>query len=138
MSQTFAAPVIIDTNIISYLFKQDTRGELYRPHIEGRVGIIAAQTRAELELWMLHHNWGARRQDELRLYLQGFFLATVDEATCEAWADAVDSARRAGLPISTADAWVAATALAYDVPLVTHNPNDFAGVSGLKIITEHK
>ena len=35
-----------------------------------------------------------------------------------------------------ADAWIAATALHLDVPLVTHNKNDFLGVDGLTLITE--
>lgn len=136
MSDVPRTSVVVDTNIVSYMFKQDTRGELYRAHIEGHVAIIAAQTRAELERWMLQHNWGARRRDEMREYLRGFILAPVDASTCEAWAEAVDSARRNGKPILTADAWVAATSLTYDVPLVTHNPDDFAGVAGLNIITE--
>lgn len=48
----------------------------------------------------------------------------------------MDGARRRGRAIEVADARVAATALLYDVPLVTHDPDDFAGVDGLQIITE--
>jgi len=39
-------------------------------------------------------------------------------------------------PIQVADAWIAATALALDVPLVTHNAVDFEGIEGLEILTE--
>jgi predicted nucleic acid-binding protein len=35
-----------------------------------------------------------------------------------------------------ADAWVAATALAHGIELVTHNPVDFQGIPGLVVITE--
>jgi len=128
--------VVVDTDVVSYLFKRDTRAEAYRPHIEGRVAVIAAQTQAELELWMREHNWGARRRSELRTHLHDFVLAPFDTVVCEAWAEAVDGARRKGRPISTADAWVAATALAYSVPLVTNNADDFIGVAGLSVITE--
>jgi predicted nucleic acid-binding protein len=38
--------------------------------------------------------------------------------------------------MSEADAWIAATALAFAVPLVTHNPDDFKNVPGLTVITE--
>lgn len=41
-------------------------------------------------------------------------------------------------PISTADAWIAATALSYDLKLVTHNPKDFRGIPGLRILTAAK
>jgi predicted nucleic acid-binding protein len=47
----------------------------------------------------------------------------------------MDGARRQGRPIQTADAWIAATALHLGVPLVTHNPADYAGVSGLTVLT---
>lgn len=128
--------VVVDTDVVSYLFKQDTRADLYRPHIKGRIAVIAAQTQAELELWMRRHSWGARRRTELREHLRGFVLAPFDTVICEAWAEAMDGARRKGRPISTADAWIAATALAYSIPLITNNADDFAGVAELSVITE--
>ena len=32
--------------------------------------------------------------------------------------------------------WIAATALAFDIPLVTHNRSDFAHIPELKIVPE--
>jgi predicted nucleic acid-binding protein len=43
------------------------------------------------------------------------------------------AARRNGRRIETADAWIAATALLYDVPLLTHNKADYLGVPGLRL-----
>jgi len=57
-----------------------------------------------------------------------------DEEICELWAD-VRLARRSQ-PIDVADAWIAATALAYSLELVTHNPADFVNIPGLTVITE--
>jgi predicted nucleic acid-binding protein len=37
--------------------------------------------------------------------------------------------------IECADAWIAATALLYSVPLVTHNRNDYLGVPDLTLIS---
>jgi predicted nucleic acid-binding protein len=42
------------------------------------------------------------------------------------------AARRNGRRIETADAWIAATALLYDAPLLTHNEADYLGVPGLQ------
>jgi tRNA(fMet)-specific endonuclease VapC len=128
--------VVVDTDVVSFIFKGDTRGDLYRPHLAGQIAVVAAQTRAELELWALERNWGMRRLDRLREELRNYVLAPFSEAVCLRWAQVIDNAKRAGRPVSTADAWVAATALAYAVPLVTHNREDFAGAPGLTIISE--
>ena len=45
---------------------------------------------------------------------------------------------RRNKPISVPDALIAATALAYDLPLVTHNARDFEGIDGLEIITKYQ
>jgi tRNA(fMet)-specific endonuclease VapC len=42
------------------------------------------------------------------------------------------AARRNGRRIETADAWIAATALLYNAPLLTHNKSDYLGVPGLR------
>jgi predicted nucleic acid-binding protein len=42
---------------------------------------------------------------------------------------------RAGRPLPVNDSWIAACCLHHDVPLVTHNPGDFAGIEGLRLIT---
>jgi len=128
--------VVVDTDVVSYLFKRDTRAQHYRPHLDGQLPIISFMTLAELERWTLARDWGARRRQDLLNYLRRYLIEPSSPALCRRWAEATDSARRAGKPILTGDAWVAATALEYDVPLVTHNPSDFAGVVGLTIISE--
>ncbi len=45
-------------------------------------------------------------------------------------------AKKKGRTMAIADAWIAATALAYSIPLVTHNYKDFKNVSGLKVVTQ--
>jgi predicted nucleic acid-binding protein len=72
----------------------------------------------------------------LREELRNYVLAPFSEAVCLRWAQVMDNAQRTGRPISVGDAWIAATALAYAVPLITNNRDDFAGVTGLTIISE--
>lgn len=136
MSAMLLGGVVVDTDVVSFIFKGDTRGDLYRPHLHGQIAVIAAQTRAELELWTLGRNWGARRKEQLREELRKYVLVPFSEAVCLHWAQVVDGARRRGRPIGTSDAWIAATALTYSAPLVTHNKEDFAGVPGLILISE--
>jgi len=49
------------------------------------------------------------------------------------WAD-VRAGRRARL-VGVADAWIAATALAHGLELVTHDAADFKGIAGLTVIS---
>jgi L-ascorbate metabolism protein UlaG (beta-lactamase superfamily) len=51
------------------------------------------------------------------------------------WAEVTVAAQSKGRRIECADAWIAATALRHDVPLVTHNHDDYLGVPGLKLIS---
>jgi predicted nucleic acid-binding protein len=54
---------------------------------------------------------------------------------CSKWAEISWEARRKGRPIQTADAWIAASALYYQVPLITHNAADYAMISQLQLLT---
>jgi tRNA(fMet)-specific endonuclease VapC len=128
--------VVVDTNIISYIFKGDSRGALYQRHIDNAVLILSFQTLAELQRWSLERNWGAKQKRALKKLLQTFTIFHSSENLCERYAEVMASARSKGKPILSADAWVAAVASELGVPLVTHNPNDFRGVNGLTIITE--
>jgi predicted nucleic acid-binding protein len=38
--------------------------------------------------------------------------------------------------VQPADAWIAATALLHDLPLITHNRWDFEDIRGLNVISE--
>ena len=57
--------VVVDTDVVSFLFRRDTRADLYRPHLVGRVLAISFMTLAELDQWALQHHWGTDRQEQL-------------------------------------------------------------------------
>ena len=89
-------------------------------------------TEAELEQWALLANWSEKRVVWLRLFLSRFVVVPSSHDLVLKWAEAMVAARRSGRRIETADAWVAATALLYDAPLLTHNKADYLGVPGLR------
>jgi predicted nucleic acid-binding protein len=115
------------------LFRGDTRAEPFRAILADTLLLVSFMSIAELDRWTLSRNWGNPRRGRLEAFLAQFTLVLPDRELCRSWAMVVDGARRRGRPIQTADAWIAATALAKDALLVTHNRNDFAGVEGLQV-----
>jgi len=129
-------PVVLDTDVVSFLFKNDTRAQAYLPHLDDRQWLISFMTEAELEQWALLSNWHAKRIEWLRVFLGRFVIVPSSRGLVLKWAEVMVAARRAGRRLDTADAWIAATAVLYDSPLITHNASDYLGVPGLKLITE--
>ncbi len=43
--------VVLDTDVWSFVFKRDSRAELYRHHLESNVLCVSFQTVAELYQW---------------------------------------------------------------------------------------
>jgi tRNA(fMet)-specific endonuclease VapC len=128
-------PVVIDTDVVSYILKSDTRARRYRAEIDGRPGIISFMTEAELERWALQANWSAARTSSMRAFVKQLAVVPSSEILCRIWARVTVASRLAGRRIETADAWIASTALLHSAPLVTNNPGDYAGVPGLSIIS---
>ena len=126
-------PVVLDTDVVSFLFKSDTRAQIYLPELQDRQWFISFMTEAELEQWALLANWSEKRVEWLRLFLSHFVVVPSSHDLVLKWAEAMVGARRNGRRIETADAWIAATALLYDVPLLTHNKADYLGVPGLQL-----
>jgi len=46
-------PVVLDTDVVSFLFKSDTRAQIYLPELQDRQWFISFMTEAELEQWAL-------------------------------------------------------------------------------------
>lgn len=127
---------LVDTNVVSYLFRGDTRAEPYGTILRKMDHIgISFQTLAELEFWSQNRGWDRRRQADFALFLSDFFVAYADAETCALWAAVRLARQRAGRPLHPEDAWIAATALALNCPLITHDAADFGEIEGLEVIT---
>ena len=128
-------PVVVDTDVLSFLYKRDTRAKLYEPHLNDPPFIVSFMS-AELRRWALKRSWGESRRQQLEEYLTRYLILHSDDQMCGRWADAMNSARKRGRPVAPADAWIAATALLLDVPLITHNGTHYSGIEGLRVICE--
>lgn len=125
---------LLDTNIVSFIMKGHTLAASYQPHFLGHTLAVSFQTLAELFEGGVLAGWGDAKWAALDATLAPMTVLHSDASVCEYWAR-VRATRRAQ-PMPVADGWIAATALAYGLDLVTHNPADFQGVPGLVVITE--
>ena len=129
-----SAPILLDTDVFSFVYKGDTRGDLYLPHLAGNTLNLAFATVAELYRWTVRHAWGKARVDDLNAAIaRRYAVIGWDDATAWEWARAMSIK---GRPIAEGDAWVAAVALRHGIPLVTHNRKHFEGIPGLTVISE--
>lgn len=135
--------VLLDTDVWSLLFtaRRDRNPEVivWRQLLLGRLPVIAAQTEAELRFGAEINNWGPARLAALQSQLVRTPTLPVTSAVIHAFVTVRSGCHRAGHSLSakqhTGDAWVAATASAYDVPLLSGD-GIFVGAPGIRLLTE--
>ena len=67
--------------------------------------------------------------------ISDFDLLTCDEAVCWRYGTTYRYLREQGLLIGSNDLWIAATALANGMPVVTRNLREFRRVPGLRVVS---
>lgn len=127
--------LLIDTNIASFIFKGSDYADPYIPLLSGHELALSFMTVAELFQWAILRQWGDRRVAQLEQYLSNYVIIPVDQLLCRKWAQIRADQQSAGRVISPQDAWIAATAIRYDLSLVTHNIKDFQEIPNLRLIT---
>src|SRR5271166_5111798 len=112
--------VVVDTDVVSFIFKNHPIGSRYDPELLERVTLISFMTVAEMERWALQNRWSNQRLEWLRLYLRRFTVVPSSGDLCLKWAEVMVAAQAVGRRIESADAWIAATAILYGAALITH------------------
>jgi predicted nucleic acid-binding protein len=96
---------------------------------------ISAVTLGELRLGVLQARDPVAASRRLSTYqlAQRFEALPVDNAVSDAWALLVSKLRAAGRKAPVNDSWIAATAIAYGIPVVTQD-NDYDDMPDLQLI----
>jgi predicted nucleic acid-binding protein len=124
---------LVDTNVVSEWVKPRPDGGVvaWMNEVDEDRVFISVISLAELRHGVERMPSGARRRrldewlkEELPLRFEGRVLL-IDRVVAEAWGTIVARCERAGRPISTIDGFIAATADAHQLVLVTRNVSDF-------------
>ena len=125
--------MVVDTSVVSYLFRGDGRATYYRELIHGRRAVISFQTVEEMRYGAYVRNWGTRRMGELDRYLDQFETIWANPELADICARLRNERKSAGRKMQKADAWIAATAIMLRCPLASHDYG-FAGIPGLELV----
>lgn len=133
--------IVLDTNVISEVFRPrpDARVVGWLESLDGEVAITAV-TLAELLAGVRRLPDGRRRSElgmridvALQPYRQSGAVLAFDERAAGHYADVLVARERVGLPISTADAQIAAICRVHGATCATRNANDLAG-TGIELV----
>jgi predicted nucleic acid-binding protein len=126
--------IVLDTNVVSELMR-DVPAELVVGWVDRQPSVdlhLSAITVAEL-LYGVARLPEGRRKTELARLIEAMLsddfdhrVVAFDETAAAHYADIVVRRERAGRPISTADAQIAATCRSHGAALATRNVDDFA------------
>jgi len=130
------ARLVVDTDVASFVFKWHPEfAPRYVGIIRGPELVVSFMTLAEMRQGALAANWGPRKSDVLETYLADFSVLHSDSQLCSTWATVRSESVRKGRQMSSADAWIAATALVLSAPLVTNNPKDYRHLDRLQLVS---
>ena len=132
MSSTVTT-VVLDTSVVSLMFRGDSRAEYYKTQIAGLSPHVSFQTLEELWFGACAKNWGARRKNDLARHLEQYDVVWPTEELVDVCAQLRCARQSAGRRLMNADAWIAATALVLNCPLASHD-RDFSGIPDLSLI----
>jgi len=131
--------VLVDTDVFSFLLRRDdTRANLYRPHIEGRLTVLSYVTIGELFFWAETKKWEEKRVRLLEETIRETTVVRYDLEVCRTYARLKSSLKNPSGSqriIGDNDLWIAACAVRHDIPLITHNRRHFEGIPGLNIVS---
>lgn len=128
--------VLLDTNVLSYIYKNDTRAVKYAPHIEGKIPVISFITTAEMYFGAYKNKWGVKSFKKLDTFLKKYTVIEFNYQICHEWAIIKAKLEEIGHSVEDSnDLWIAATARVADIPLITHNFKHFSKIPSLAVIT---
>ena len=124
MSLNFDEPILVDTNILIYFLrtKEDGRrvDKIYRFSENLERIHLSAITLAEIGAIAKWRRWGAERIRNFQRFAdQAYLIETLNPDTVQNYSEFYVESLKRGKGIGQNDLWLAATARAYDLTLLT-------------------
>ncbi len=95
--------MLLDTNIVSYFFRHDTRAARYERHLVGQPRYIALVTVAELYQWLFLRPFSEANRQRLIEYIAEHIPIPYDDKLAWTWTELSANCRKAGRTIAMED-----------------------------------
>ena len=125
--------VVLDSTVSSFLMHDRRQADYYRRAIAGLTPVLPFQAVEEAWFGAIRDNWGDRRRGELQSHIEQFEVIRPNVETVRISARLRSEREQAGRRLTTADDWIAATALMLGCPLASLD-GDFSGIPDLELI----
>jgi tRNA(fMet)-specific endonuclease VapC len=126
--------IIVDTDVFSYWFKNDTRGKAFYQYTQGKRLYLTFITVGELYYWATKKNWGRHQIQQMENKIAEYAILPYDYSGCQYYAVTRNQKERKGEIVHHADYWVGACALSYDCPILTNNYSHFSRIKGIRLL----
>lgn len=124
---------LLDTDICSAHLKRPAGLTSRFVQYSGRLA-VSVLTIGELLTWARRRGAPARRLEGIEALSSEVDSLVVSEKVAEVFGELRAGQLDAGTPTPTADLWIAATAVAHGLTLVTHNTRDYQNIPGLVLV----
>jgi tRNA(fMet)-specific endonuclease VapC len=125
---------LLDTNTCIRILNASSPALLARQRVTPASQVrLCSVVKAELWLGAEKSQRSAQIQQKLALFFARFRSMPFDDAAARAYASLRAGLEASGTPIGPNDMLIAATALANDLTMVTHNTAEFRRVPGLRL-----
>lgn len=126
--------VLLDTDVFSYLIRPgDTRGNLYRPLVQGKTVALSFISVGELYVWAEIRKWSPQTVAVFEEKLKVCVIIPYDLELCKTYAR-IKAKLPGGRVVPVNDFWIAVCAIRHAIPLLTNNKRHFANIPGLKFL----
>jgi predicted nucleic acid-binding protein len=130
--------VVVDTDVFIWLSRGKAQATRYAPYVVGQRVVLSFATVAELWRGAYTRGYSQASRSKLEVEIGTTVVVNPTSALTHEWAQLVREMRLAGhalgQPAQAHDAWVAATARHFQLPLLTENRRHLEGVPGVQLI----
>ena len=124
---------LFDTSAVSNAMRESFQ-ETVNPYMEPAGSVaISFQTLAELMIWTTSPTLPVPYRRQITDFILTAVVLHSNDEVARHFAEIVRRRRNAGRPENVKDAWIAATALAYNLPLITFDRRGFNDIPDLDL-----